>query len=113
MPDPRPAEMYACSGCYSEHPRTEIHVLPTWNEHVRDFVTSFRCDKCWTDSLAWTRLKAVVLTEDTREKFCEFLARHDCGEAAEIIRQSSLEDAARQVGIVLDSLEAGRLVLSP
>ena len=105
--------MYVCSGCFSRHPKADIRVLPTWNEYVEDFVTSFRCAQCWPDSLAWTRLKAVLLTEDTREKFCQFLARYDCGEAADIIRRAPLDDAARQVGIVLDCIEAGSLRLTP
>jgi hypothetical protein len=111
MPDPGQAVFYVCSGCFSEHPRSHIHVLPTWNEYLQDFVTTFRCDKCWTDSLAWTQLKAVVLTEDTREKFCLFLDGHDCAEEAAIIRHASLEDAGRQVGIILDCIASGSLYL--
>jgi len=105
--------MYVCSGCFSEHPQTHIHVLPAWNEHVQDFVTAYRCDKCWTDTLAWTRLKTVMLTAGTRERFCLFLDRYNCKEAAEIIRQASLEDADCQVGIVLESIASGGLSLSP
>lgn len=113
MPDPGQLKVYVCSACYSEHPRTHIRILPAWNEYVQDFVTAYRCDRCWTDTLAWTRLKAVVLTEDTREKFCLFLDRHDCREAAEIIRHASLDNADRQVGIVLDSIACSSLVLAP
>ncbi|HTX67167.1 MAG TPA: hypothetical protein VMD31_15455 [Opitutaceae bacterium] len=104
---------YICSGCLTQHPRARIHVLPTWNEHVADFVTSFRCDRCWQEALAWTRLKAAVLTPATREQFCQFLERHGGGEAAGIIRQATLEDAACQVGIVLDCIEGDRLRLMP
>jgi hypothetical protein len=105
------AAMYICSGCYSQHTRKHISVLPTWNESAEDFVTSYRCDGCWDESLAWTRLKALVLTEDTKEKFCQFLERHHGGEPAGTIRRAPLDDAEHHVGTILNCIAEGTLVL--
>src|SRR5260370_17041371 len=40
-----------CSGCYEIFPEPDIHVVPSFNDSAGDFVTSYRCGKCWLSAL--------------------------------------------------------------
>jgi hypothetical protein len=43
-----------CSQCWSRGPESRIHVVPYFNNSVRRYVTSFRCDDCVDAALAET-----------------------------------------------------------
>jgi hypothetical protein len=43
-----------CSQCWSRGPESRIHVIPYFNNSIRRYVTSFRCDNCVDAALAET-----------------------------------------------------------
>ena len=104
---------YRCSRCGTVHPFSSIHVVPAWNENVLDFLTSYRCDQCWVETLSETKLKTVVLTDEVRQKFCDFLDRHEYDEVAQALRGAKLDNSARAVQKFLDHVQAGDIVLEP
>jgi len=85
-------------------PAGQIHVIPFFNAQVSDYVTTFRCEKCWLPSLDQTRRE---LTEgrdgERRRKLRAWLER--CG-----VTGLPADDGAALLR-VLDDLRSGRLVL--
>ena len=55
-----------CSACFQVVPEFLIHVLPHFNDHVSEYVTSYRCERCWSQSLDETRTR-IAKTEDWAE----------------------------------------------
>ena len=102
-----------CSACMTTSQVAEAHVIPWWNDDRQDFLTTYRCGGCFLKSIGETRSKISLLDADIREKFCEFLERHGYTMDAQVIREASLEDAARMIGTVLDAIESGDVRLSP
>ena len=86
-----------CSGCREPCPSDEAHVIPHWNEVREDFLTTYRCGKCWKPALGETRIKIESLDTEACEKFCKFLERHRFTDV-EIVRRASLADASKMIG---------------
>src|SRR5260370_14155177 len=51
MAEPESDRDVFCSGCYEIFPEPDIHVVPSFNDSAGDFVTSYRCGKCWLSAL--------------------------------------------------------------
>jgi hypothetical protein len=63
MPEDR---QIVCSSCFQIVSETLIHVLPHFNDDVRRYVTTYRCELCWLPSLDETRTR-LAKTEDWAE----------------------------------------------
>jgi hypothetical protein len=73
-PDER---QFACSRCFAIVAESGIHVVPTFNESIGGYVTSFRCDACWQPSLDETASRiAAAENDDEIASLCTFLERH-------------------------------------
>ena len=96
---------YLCSGCFHGFPAASTHLIPWFNAHEDNYVTTFRCEKCWLPSLAQThdRLSAATDGEADRRKLVAFFERYG-------ISGLSHEDVTGLLAI-LDDLKAGRRVL--
>jgi hypothetical protein len=111
---PAPAEpTLVCSGCFTACSGTAAHVIPWWNETLGDFVTTYRCDRCWLGSLGETKDKVQSWDAGTRDKFCEFLERHRLSEIARQVREASLPEASRLAVVFLNLLRGGEHRLLP
>src|SRR5947209_723365 len=66
-----------CSGCLQVVPESRIVVIPFYNGDSRGYVTTFRCDRCWSSSLGETRTR-LRSTEDDAEiaSAAAFFERH-------------------------------------
>ena len=114
-PDPEePTAPYflMCSACRDPCPSDEGHVIAHWSVVQEDFLTTYRCTKCWKQSLEETRIKVRDLDGDVCEKFCKFLERHRFTEV-DIVRQASLADASKMIGALLNAIELEKIQLSP
>jgi hypothetical protein len=68
---------FACSRCFAIVAESGIHVVPTFNESIGGYVTSFRCEECWQPSLDETAARiAAAENEDEIAALCAFLERH-------------------------------------
>jgi hypothetical protein len=109
-----PEEFYLlCSTCSIACPQGDAHVIPWWNTDMKDFVTTYRCAKCWLRSLRETREKVSTPDANVREKFCDFLERHGYISDAAVVREASLEDSAGMMRRILDAIESQTVRLSP
>lgn len=64
-----------CSACMSRVAEEDVRVIPWWNTTLEDFLTTYRCERCWIECLGQTRIKIKTRDADVRENFCEFLQR--------------------------------------
>src|SRR5437870_196932 len=66
-----------CSGCLQVLPESLIHVIPCYNNDVGGYVTTYRCEGCWLQSLDETRAR-LEGTEDEAEvaSAAAFFERH-------------------------------------
>src|SRR5262249_30627544 len=93
------ARSILCSGCYEILPEPQIHVIPFFNGSVGDFVTTYRCGKCWLGALADTaaRLRSAE-TLLQLAPLAAFFERHSVfvhafrrGDPAEVVKRSLLQ----------------------
>ena len=107
--------MAMCSRCGVKQPLESTMVLPAWNESVEDFLTSFRCERCWRGTLWETRVKCIAdnLNEDIRDKYCNFLESHGFETQSQKARQASLEECVILFREFFDCLEEGFIILKP
>src|SRR5262249_31417197 len=100
----RRATEYMCSGCLQIVPPSRIHVIPSFNGHEDNCVTSFRCEKCWLSSLDQTRRElSEGLDGERPRKLRTWLGRNG-------ITGLSANDGGALLA-VLGDLKSGRLVL--
>ena len=104
---------FMCSRCGTVHPFSCIRVVPAWNETALDFLTSYRCMQCWVETLGETKLKTAVLTDEVRQKFCDFLGRHEFDELSQVLRQAKLDSSSNAIQKFLDHVQSGYIVLEP
>jgi hypothetical protein len=66
-----------CSACLQVLPESLIHVIPYYNNEVGRYVTTYRCEGCWLQSLDETRAR-LESTEDETEiaSAAAFFERH-------------------------------------
>jgi len=66
-----------CSRCFQIVPESLIHVIPHFNDAVKGYVTTYRCEACWLPSLDETRDR-LERTEDAAEiaSLAGFFERH-------------------------------------
>ena len=102
-----------CSACFDVCSGDNAHVIPWWNPDVEDFITTYRCGRCWLSSLDETATKIVELDDDSRKKFCDFLRRHYAPDLADELLAMSLVDASATVESLLDKIRSQQIVLSP
>jgi hypothetical protein len=102
-----------CSGCFTICSGPSAHVIPWWNDTAEDFLTTFRCERCWLKSLDETFGKITDWDDGVREKFCQFLDRHRLADTAREIRAASLPEGSRLAGGFLALLRGGEYRLSP
>ena len=105
--------MLLCSACYKTCPGKESHVIPWWNVTMSDFFTTFRCNKCWSDSMDETEAKVKRMTSDIRHRFCEFMRRHKFTALAKEIEAASLPEASKKILAFLAQIRKGEVVLKP
>ncbi len=110
MPEER---CIACSGCLRLVSERLVHVIPYFNNDVRGYVTTYRCEQCWRTSLAETRLRLENTKDEIElESAVTVFERqgvilHDefkRGDPAPVIR--------KMLSRMLDLLESGTVRLS-
>jgi hypothetical protein len=70
----RRAMCSACGGVISERGTT---VVPSWNDELRDYVTTFRCRGCLAATLDAVRARLIdPARPDEVARVCEFFKRH-------------------------------------
>jgi hypothetical protein len=52
-----------CSACFAAVPVERTHVQPGYNDLLRAYVTTYRCDNCWAAGLAATRARVAACTD--------------------------------------------------
>jgi hypothetical protein len=52
-----------CSACFSAVPVEQTHVQPGYNDTLRAYVTTYRCENCWVAGLAATRARVAACTD--------------------------------------------------
>lgn len=111
-PIPEGAE-FMCSADLEVVPRAELHVVPTFQESLKRYVGSYRCNKHWKEAIAETRARfAKNATENEGAGILQvFLERGVTREQARVFTAGKPIDEA--VTAMLDALEAGKLVLDP
>jgi hypothetical protein len=103
---------FMCSADYETHPVSQLHVIPTYNEHLDRYVGSYRCDRHWAAALSETRarLRADVGTDELAMLLEVILAR---GVTVEQLRELVAEKSPHDAGdAVLDALATGQLRLT-
>jgi hypothetical protein len=55
-----------CSGCLGVFPESLITVIPYFNSDASEYVTTYRCERCWVPSLEETRTR-LASTENEAE----------------------------------------------
>ncbi len=101
-----------CSGCLTVHPESRVHVLPTYNGHVKSYVTTFRCDRCWPAALEQTRARLESTAEAAElasaaeffERYGIYIPERARGAPAEAYRERLLQlvDGLRSKGLYMD-----------
>jgi hypothetical protein len=65
-----------CSGCFQIFPEPLIHVIPLFNDDVKEYVTTCRCETCWLPSLDETRTRIENTEGAEIASLAEFFERH-------------------------------------
>ncbi|MBX9580768.1 MAG: hypothetical protein K2X87_10715 [Gemmataceae bacterium] len=52
-----------CSACFTSVPIEQTHVQPGYNDHLRAYVTCYRCEGCRTADLEKTRGRIAACTD--------------------------------------------------
>ncbi len=101
-----------CSGCFTVLPESEIHLIPFYNDTLRNYVTTYRCDSCWLDGIDETR-KRIELTESSSEiaLAAEFFKRHAVF-IHEYLRGDPPEEVKRTLLYLIDLMKTGGLKLN-
>jgi len=102
---------YLCSKCLKLFPQAHIHVIPSFDDSMANYITTFRCDDDWLSSLDETRAHFLASVEhpQDRARFVAFFERHklsglDASDPA-VLRRDGL--------VLLDKIRARQIVLSP
>lgn len=111
---PMPADArFMCSADYQVYPRSELHVVPTFNADLGRYVGSYRCNADYRQAIAETRARFHAHpTADEGGAILEvFLARGvQEDDLRAIVGGKPLLDA---IDAALDALETGKLTLEP
>jgi hypothetical protein len=102
-----------CSACFQTSSGKDAHVIPWWNVTMSDFFTTFRCSKCWLESLDETDAKVKRMTSDIRYRFCEFLRRHKFNALAAEIEAAPLPKSSAKILAFLKQIRNGEVFLKP
>lgn len=105
--------MLVCSSCFTECSIVGAHVIPWWDESAHDFLTAYRCDNCLPQALAEVAERVQGWDTSARDKFCEFLDRHQLASFAQQLREASPPEASRLAKVFLDLLKGGKHRLVP
>ncbi len=106
MPD-----RFVCSGCMKDFPIKDIHVLAWWNDTAEAFFTTYRCSKCWPQSLAETRAKLKDPSADVKEAFITFLRNYKLKKLARTYALAAPVEADKIAAHFVDVLEKNPLLL--
>src|SRR5262245_36106129 len=105
------ARQVFCSGCFTVLLESKIHLIPCYNDALRNYVTTYRCESCWLDSIDETR-ERIELTESSSdiELAAEFFKRHAVF-IHEYLRGDPPEDVKRALLRLIDLMKTGGLKL--
>jgi hypothetical protein len=101
-----------CSKCLQVFPESAIHVLPHFNADAGAFVTTYRCDDCWSPSLTETRARLAAAKDAAEiasaamvfQRHGIFVHEFQRGDPAAVVRDILLR--------MLDLLDSGTIHLS-
>jgi hypothetical protein len=66
-----------CSACLQVVPESLIHVIPYYNDCVGQYVTTYRCERCWVPSLEETCARLERTEHETEiASAVQFFERH-------------------------------------
>ena len=106
-----PERQVFCSACFELAPESRVHLIPFFNDDVRKYVDTYRCEKCVESALDQTRSR-LEATDDLAEiasaaTFFEvhsvFILEHRRGDPILVVRKCLLA--------LLDQLQSGHLRL--
>jgi hypothetical protein len=100
-----------CSQCWSRGPESRMHVIPYFNNSVRRYVTSFRCDACVDAALAETIARVRDLDGASEIDTLGDLLRAHGVSVVEWLRGEPLDRLRPAMVDVLGSLRGGDLKL--
>jgi hypothetical protein len=106
---PRPPDnmMVLCPKCMKPYPPSEIHVAPVYNEGLKKYVPSHRCDGHYKEEMAATRKRLEVAGEKEVEAFLA-MARYHGNEDA--VKKIAGDKKGREAALaVLTAMEKGEL----
>ena len=104
-----PERQVFCSACFEVVPESRVHLVPFFNDDVRKYVETYRCEKCVESALDQTRSRFEA-TDDLAEitsaaAFFEahavFILEHRRGDPISVVRKCLLA--------LLDKLRSGQL----
>lgn len=101
-----------CSADLKIYPRSEIHVVPTYEPTLQRYVGGYRCNEHWKAAIAETRARfARNPTDDEGAAILQvFVERGVTTE--QLLPLTSGKSIKEAIPAVLDALEAGKLTLA-
>lgn len=104
-----------CSRCGTLCSGTDAHVIPWWNPHVGQVLTTYRCEQCWLVSLEETRsfVRGPAYDEAARTEFVRFLEHHHLDRIAASVAGGPREASIAVLLEFVAQVESQALVLRP
>jgi len=66
-----------CSACFESVPVPKTHVIPSYNDVLQMYVTTYRCETCWLTTLDATRDRLSACEDAAEVATCaEFFERY-------------------------------------
>jgi hypothetical protein len=101
-----------CSADYQTFPKSQIHVIPTWNKDLGNYVGSYRCNTHWKAAIAETRARfAANPTDEEGARILQVLLDRGITEQ-QLLPLTNGKPMKVIIPAVLDALEDGRFVLA-
>lgn len=109
FPKPPDNMMVLCPKCGKPYKQSEVHVAPVYNDGLKKFVPSHRCEGHFKDEVEASRRKLQTANDKELESFMAMAKHHgNEGRVMKIAGDKRLREAALAV---LDAIEKGELEL--
>jgi hypothetical protein len=108
-----PDSEFLCSKCYKTYPVANVHVVPTYNDSLRRYVGSYRCNDDWKTAITETRLRFLShKSDDEALDILEVFVNRGVS-SSELRRFAAGKGSDQAVLSALDALTNGELTLKP
>ena len=100
-----------CSACMEPFDVEDVRVIPSYNDFLRNYVTTYRCEKCWEDTFNKTRTRLASTALDREilsmieffERYHIFIKEYREGASKRVVKDLLLK--------LLDRLKSGETKL--